>query len=142
MSCSFFSEDSPCGPAPGKNDITTIPVKSCANDVYNHLTALCISGRTGDRKITEDEVIFNRGGFISPSEKQVNEFTVCPGHRYRLTNGWAGRKRLTCFHPNHPGKRVNNYILDALTWNCRGVSLLLKTKKFRWEQVRYPLCLE
>lgn len=105
MSCSFFSEDSPCGPVPGKNDITTIPVKSCANDVYNHLTALGISeGRVIGKLQKIDEVIFNRGGFISPSEKQVNEFTVCPGHRYRLTNGWAGRKRLTCFHPNHPGK--------------------------------------
>ena len=59
MRCSFFSEGSPYGPAPGKNDITTIPVKSCANDLYNHFVALGISGRTGDGQIRQDEVIFN-----------------------------------------------------------------------------------
>ena len=38
MSCSFFSEDWHCGPAPGKEDITTVPVKSCANNIFDHLS--------------------------------------------------------------------------------------------------------
>ena len=46
MSCSFFSEDSICGPAPGKDDITSIPVKSCANNLSDHLAALGVSGKT------------------------------------------------------------------------------------------------
>ena len=46
MSCSFLSEDSICGPAPGKDDITTIPVKSCANNLSDHLAALGVSGKT------------------------------------------------------------------------------------------------
>ena len=107
MSCSFFPEDSICGPAPGKDDITTIPVKSCANNLSDHLAALGVSGKTqsGHMQIGEAEVLFNRGGFIVPSQKQVDEFTVCPRHRYLLTYGWPGRKRLTCVHPDHVGKR-------------------------------------
>ena len=109
MSCSFYSEDSPCGPAPGKGYVTIIPVKACDKDLSNHLFALGVSGRTQAGQKTqicsEADVLFNRGGFISPTQKQVEEFTVCPGHRYSLTYGWAGRKRLTCCHPNHSGKR-------------------------------------
>ena len=48
MSCSFFSEDSHCGPAPGKEDITIVPVKSCANNIFDHLSALGVSGKTKD----------------------------------------------------------------------------------------------
>ena len=106
MSCSFFSEDSLCGPAPGKDDVTIIPVKSCANNLSDHLAALGVSGKTQSHRMQiEAEVCFNRGGFIAPSQKQVDEFTVCPRHRYLLTYGWLGRKRLTCVHPDHVGTR-------------------------------------
>ena len=103
MSCSFFPEDSICGPTPGKDDITTIPVKSCANN----LSDPGVSGKmqSGHMQISEAEVLFNRGGFIVPSQKKVDGFTVCPRHRYLLTYGWAGRKRLACVHPDHVGKR-------------------------------------
>ena len=58
----------------GKNDITTVSVKSCANDLYNHhLFTLGISGRTGDWQIREDEVILNRGGSYRPvKSKRTN----------------------------------------------------------------------
>lgn len=109
MSCSFYSEDSPCGPAPGQDDVTIIPVKACNNDLSNHFFALGVSGSTGTEQkaqiCSEADILFNRGGCIFPTEKQIEEFTVCPGHRYSLTYGWAGRKRLTCCHPNHSGKR-------------------------------------
>ena len=60
MSCSFFSEGSHCGPAPGKEDITIIPVKSCANNIFDHLSALGVSGKTkdGNTQIGEAEVLF------------------------------------------------------------------------------------
>ena len=53
----------------------------------------------------EAEVCFNRGGFIAPSQKQVDEFTVSPRHRYLFIYGWSGRKRLMCVHPDHVGTR-------------------------------------
>ena len=109
MSCSFYSEDSPCGPAPGQDDVTIIPVKACNKALSNHFFALGVSGSTGTEQnaqiCSEADILFNRGGCIFPAEKQIEEFTVCPGHRYSLTYGWAGRKRLTCCHPNHSGKR-------------------------------------
>ena len=49
----------------------------------------------------EAELLFNHCGFITPSQKQVDELTVCPWLRYFLTYGWPGRKGLTCFHPGH-----------------------------------------
>ena len=110
MSCSFYSEDLPCGPAPGQDDVTIIPVKACNKDLSNHFFALGVSGRSGPEKnaqiCSEADILFNRSGCIFPTEKQIEEFTVCPGHRYSLTYGWAGRKRLTCCHPNHSGKRT------------------------------------
>ena len=109
MSCSFYSEDSPCGPAPGQDDVAIIPVKACNKDLSNHFFALGLSGSTGTEQnaqiCSEADILFNRGGYTFPTEKQIEEFTVCPGHRYSLTYGWAGRKRLTCCHPNHSGKR-------------------------------------
>ena len=50
---------------------------------------------------------FNRGSFFTPIQKQVDELTVCPWHRYLLTYGWPGKKRLTCFHPDHLRKCTN-----------------------------------
>ena len=109
MSCSFYSEDSSCGPAPGQDDIMIIPVKACDNDLSDDFFALGITGSTEavqNAKIySEADVLFNRGGYIFPTEKQIEEFTVCPRHRYYLTYGWTGRKRLACCHPNHTGKR-------------------------------------
>ena len=109
MSCSFYSEDSPCGAAPGQDDITIIPVKACDKDLSNNFFALAVSGSTEAKQYaeicSEADILFNRGGFIFPTEKQIEEFTVCPRHRYYLTCGWAGRKPLKCCHPNHTGKR-------------------------------------
>ena len=134
MSCSFFSEDSHCGPAPGKEDITTVPVKSCANNIFDHLSALGVSGKTqsGYTQIREAEVLFNRGGFIAPSQKQVDELTVCPRHRYLLTYGWPGRKRLTCFHPDHLGKRTKQN-------NARRVNLEMSRSIYFLENHSVPL---
>ena len=44
----LFSEDSICGPALGKDDITTIPVNSCANNLSDLLAA---PGVCGKRKV-------------------------------------------------------------------------------------------
>ncbi|CAH3188655.1 unnamed protein product [Porites lobata] len=134
MSCSFFSEDSHCGPAPGKEDITIVPVKSCANNIFDHLSALGVSGKTqsGNTQIGEAEVLFNRGGLIAPSQKQVDELTVCPRHRYLLTNGWPGRKRLTCFHPDHLGKRTKQN-------NARRVNLEMSRSIYFLENHSVPL---
>ena len=100
---------SPCGPAPGQDDVTIIPVKSCNKDLSKPFFALGVSGSTGTVQNAqicgEADILFNRSGCIFPTEKQIEEFTVCPGHSYSLTYGWAGRKRLTCCHPNHSGKR-------------------------------------
>ena len=79
MSCSFFNENSPCGEAPGQNNPTIVPVKSCDHDLDSHLASLGISGRARDEQtsqISEADVIFNRAGFIAPSRKQMDEFTV------------------------------------------------------------------
>ena len=136
MSCSFFSEDSHCGPAPGKEDITIVPVKSCANNIFDHLSALGVSGKTqsGNTQIGKAEVLFNRGrgGFIAPSQKQVDELTVCPRHRYLLTYGWPGRKRLTCFHPDHLGKRTKQN-------NARRVNLEMLRSIYFLENHSVPL---
>lgn len=134
MSWSFFSEDSHCRPAPGKEDITTVPVKSCVNNIFDHLSALGVSGKTqsGYTQIGEAEVLFNRGGFIAPSQKQVDELTVCPRHRYLLTYGWPGRKRLTCFHPDHLGKRTKQN-------NARRVNLEMSRSIYFLENHSVPL---
>ena len=52
MSRSFYSEDSPCGPAPGQDDVTIIPVKACNKDLSNHFFALGVSGSTGTEQKT------------------------------------------------------------------------------------------
>ena len=94
MSCSFFNENSPCGVAPGQNNPTIVPVTSCDHDLDSHLASLGISGRARDdqtSQVSEADVIFNRAGFIAPSQKQMDEFSVCPRHRYLLTYGWSGR---------------------------------------------------
>ena len=134
ISCSFFSEDSHCGPAPGKEDINIVPVKSCANNIFDHLSALGVSGnrQNGNTQIGEAEVLFNRDGFIAPSQKQVDELTVCPRHRYLLTYGWPGRKRLTCFHPDHLGKRTKQN-------NARRVNLEMSRSIYFLENHSVPL---
>ena len=75
MSCSFYSEDSPCGPAPGQDDVTIIPVKACNNDLSNHFFGLGVSGITGTEQkaqiCSEADILFNRGGCIFPTEKQI-----------------------------------------------------------------------
>ena len=80
MSCSFYSENSPCGPEPGKDNIT---VKACDKDLSNHLFGLGVSGSTRPELCSEAEILFNRGEFISPTKKQVEEFI--PKNRYSLT---------------------------------------------------------
>ena len=86
MSCSFYLEDSRCGAAPGQDDITIIPVKACDKDLSNHFFALGVSGSTEAEQNAEicskADIPFNCGRFIFPTEKQIEEFTVCPRHRY------------------------------------------------------------
>ena len=76
----LFSEDSICGPAPGKDDITTIPVKSCANNLSDLLAAPGVSGKTqsGHMQIGEAEVLF-KGAMsrITHLEKAGKFFQVC-----------------------------------------------------------------
>ena len=136
MSCSFFNESSPCGPAPRQNDPTIVPAKSCDHDLDSHLASLGVSGRTPDgsqtSQISEADVIFNRAGFIAPSRKQMDEFTVCPRHRYLLTYGWSGRKRLTCFHPNHLGKRSKQK-------NVRRINLEMSRSIYFLENQQVPV---
>ena len=80
MSCSFFPKIHIMDLHREKEDITTVPVKSCTNNIFGHLSALGVSGETqstsGCTQIGEAEVLFNRDGFIAPSQKQVDEFTV------------------------------------------------------------------
>ena len=78
--------------------MTTIQVKSCANNIFDNLVALGGSGKM-------------QGGFIMPSQKQVDELTACPWLRFSLTYGWPGRKGWTCFHPGHLGKRTKTKIV-------------------------------
>ena len=136
MSCSFFNKSSPCGPAPRQNDPMIVPAKSCDHDLHSHLASLGISGRTpgGSQtsQISEADVIFNRAGFIAPSRKQMDEFTVCPRHRYLLTYGWSGRKRLTCFHPNHLGKRSKQK-------NVRRINLEMSRSIYFLENQQVPV---
>jgi len=72
MSCSFFSEDSICGPAPAEDDITTIPVKSCANNLSEHLAALGVSGKTqsGHMQIGETEVLLTVAVLSCPAKNR------------------------------------------------------------------------
>ena len=76
----------PCGPAPGQDDVTIIPVKACNKDLSNHFLTLGVSRRTGPEQnaqiCSEADILFNCGGHIFLTEKQMEEFTVCPGHRY------------------------------------------------------------
>ena len=111
-----------------------LSIKSCANNIFDHLSALGVSGKTqsGNTQIGEAEVLFNRGGFIAPSQKQVDELTVCPRHRYLLTYGWPGRKRLTCFHPDHLGKRTKQN-------NARRVNLEMSRSIYFLENHSVPL---
>ena len=136
MSCSFFNENSPCGAAPGQNNLTIVPVNSCDHDLESHLSSLGLSGGARDdqtSQTSEADVIFSRAGLIAPSRKQMDEFTVCPRHRYLLTYGWSGRKRLTCFHPNHLGKRSKEKIVRRINLE---MSRNMKTNQFQLEQVR------
>ena len=73
--------------------MTTIEVKSCANNIFDNLVALGGSGKM-------------QGGFIMPSQKQVDELTACPWLRFFLTCGWPDRKGWTCLHPDLLGKRT------------------------------------
>ena len=136
MSCSFFPKIHIMDLHREKEDITTVPVKSCANNIFDHLSALGVSGETqstsGCTQIGEAEVLFNRDGFIAPSQKQVDEFTVWPRHRYLLPYGWPGRKRLTCFHPDHLGKRTKQN-------NARRVNLEMSRSIYFLENHSVPL---
>ena len=66
---------------------------------------LDVSGSTGTEQNAHKYVgkliyiLFNRGGFFSPTKKQIKEFNMCPWHtcRYSLVYGWAGRKWLMIF---------------------------------------------
>ena len=99
-------------------------MKSCDHDLDSHLASLGISGRVRDdqtSQISEADVIFNRAGFIAPSRKQMDGFTVCPRHRYLLIYGpWSGRKRLTYFHPNNLGKRSKQTRVRRVAALARG----------------------
>ena len=128
MSCSFYSEDSLCGPKPGKDNITIIPVKAGDKDLPNYLFGLGVSGSTRPEICREAEVLFNRGEFIFPTEKRVEEFTVCPKYRRSLTYRWAGRKRLTYCHPNHSGKRNQLKNPRRVNIEVRGAFSSTKTK--------------
>ena len=70
MSCSFHSEDLPCGPAPGQDDVTIIPVKACNKDLSNYFFALDVSGRLRHEKnaqiCSEADILFNRADVFSP----------------------------------------------------------------------------
>ena len=81
MSCSFLNENSPCGVAPGQNNPTIVPVKSCDHDLDSHLASLGISGRARDdqtSQISEADVILNRAGFLHPVENRWMNLLCAP----------------------------------------------------------------
>ena len=70
MSFSFYLEDLLCGPEPGKDNIAIIPMKACDKDLPNHLFGLGVSRSTRPEICRKAEVLFNRGGFIFPTDKK------------------------------------------------------------------------
>jgi len=137
MSCSFVSDDCPCGASPENVDYTTvIPVTSCTNDISKHLSALGITKVTGRTEETtpvkESDIILSRAGLILWREEDVVKLTVCPLHRYRFTNGWVGRKKFTCFHSKHVGKRKKEM-------NPRRVNLEMSRSLFELEHEVVPI---
>ena len=104
MTCSFVSNDSPCGPF--RNDATVVPLVSCDRDMTSHLTSLGISLKRhmeGESTLSEIDLILNRAGQFG--EAELGTMTICPKHRKELTFDWPGRKRTTCSYPLHKGRR-------------------------------------
>lgn len=105
MTCSFFTESSPCGKV--KENSTILPLLKCNDDMTSHLMSLGTGlkrGRVGEVIIEEWSLILNRSGHIITDSETYSAMTVCPKHRREFTYDWPGRKRNTCSYPTHSGQ--------------------------------------
>ena len=96
MSCSFYSEDSPCEPAPGRDDVTIFSCFAEAEEWGLSKMHRFVAKLTSYSTVADV--------FSPPKNRRIHcvPWTI----RYSLTYGWAGSKWLTCCHPNHSGKRT------------------------------------
>ena len=105
VSCSFVSENSPCG-LTGIGS-TIVPISACTLDMTSHLISLQVTGKRGGGKasVSERELILNRAGLLELTRQEELMMTICPKHRKSLTTDWQGRKSRACSYPAHVGKR-------------------------------------
>lgn len=105
VSCSFVSEDSPCGLL-GIGS-TLVPLQTCSQDMTAHLVSLQVTSKRGRGKtgLSEKELILNRAGLMTATHDQTEAMTICPKHRRSLTTDWQGRKSSSCTYPIHNGQR-------------------------------------
>ena len=104
VSCSFLTENSPCGLA-GIGS-TIVPLSACNLNMTSHLISLQVTGKRGGEKasVSEKDLILNRAGYFELTRQQQEILTICPKHRKSLTADWQGRKSRACSYPAHLGK--------------------------------------
>ena len=104
MSCSFKTDDSPCGAAYfAVDDATIIPLQSCTDDITGHLRFIRIAEKTS--KLSEWELILNRAGHFKHDDQERTKLTICPKHRSDLGRNWSGARQNQCKYPGHTGKK-------------------------------------
>jgi len=105
VSCSFVSDDSPCGLL-GIGS-TLVPLQTCSQDMTAHLISLQVTSKRGRGKtaLSEKHLILNRAGLMTLTDDQTEAMTICPKHRRNLTTDWQGRKSSSCSYPGHKGQR-------------------------------------
>lgn len=109
FSCSFDCLDTECDTY--GEFVQIVPLNSCQIDMSSYLSSLGISAKRSvddQFKLTEKDIIVNRAGLNAATD--TTTMTICPKHRYELTTGWSGRRRVSCSHPLHKGvrKKMNN----------------------------------
>ena len=109
FNCSFDSLDTKCNTY--GESVKIVPLNSCQIDMSSYLSSLGISIKRGvddQSKLTEKDIILNRAGLNVDTD--TTTMTICPKHRFELTTGWSGRRRVSCSHPLHKGvrRKMNN----------------------------------
>jgi len=108
VSCSFVSENSPCGLI--GLGTTLVTLSACTQDMTPHLVSLQVTGKRGRGKtvLSEKDLILNRAGLFDLTIEQAEAMTICPKHRKNLTTDWQGRKSRVCTYPIHerPRKQI------------------------------------
>ena len=97
--CSFDSLDTECNTY--GESVKIVPLNSCQIEMSSYLSSLGISIKRGvddQSKLTEKDIILNRAGLNVDTD--TTTMTICPKHRFELTTGWSGRRRVSCSHPH------------------------------------------